>query len=42
VTLTRQLTAKGGVITFDVPIQKTGLVPASFIEQLQAIGKGMK
>jgi hypothetical protein len=42
VALTRQLTAKGGVITFDVPIQKTGLIPASFIEQLQAIGKGMK
>ena len=31
---TRQLAAKGGVVTFDVPIQKSGLIPQPFVEQL--------
>jgi hypothetical protein len=35
---TRQLRAKGGAITFDVPIQRSGLIPTSFVEQLRAIG----
>jgi hypothetical protein len=32
------LRAKGGAITFDVPIQRSGLIPTSFVEQLRAIG----
>lgn len=35
----RDLTAKGGVITWDVPIQKTGLIPETFVSQLRAIGQ---
>ena len=38
----RQLAAKGGVVTFDVPIQKSGLIAAPFIAQLRAIGQAMK
>ena len=38
----RQLAAKGGVVTFDVPIQKIGLIPAPFVEQLRAVGQAMK
>lgn len=42
VALTRQLMMKGGVVTYDVPIQTNGLIPLSFLEQLRAIGKGVK
>jgi alpha-L-fucosidase len=42
VTHTRSLVGKGGVITFDVPIQKNGLIPPTFVPQLQAIGQAMK
>ncbi len=35
----RDLTAKGGVITWDVPIQKSGLVSEPFLAQLRAIGR---
>lgn len=35
----RQLIEKGGAATFDVPIQKSGLIPEPFIEQLRAIGR---
>ena len=38
VNLTRKLADKGGVVTFDVPIQKSGLIPQPFVEQLRAIG----
>jgi len=37
--LTRQVVEKGGVVTYDVPIQKSGLIPQPFVEQLRAIGK---
>jgi alpha-L-fucosidase len=39
---TRQIAAKGGVVTFDVPIQTGGLIPQPFVEQLRAIGRAMK
>jgi hypothetical protein len=42
VSLTRRLTEKGGVITFDVPIQKTGLIPSPFLQQLRVIGQAVK
>jgi len=35
----RDLTAKGGVITWDVPIQKSGLIPEPFVAQLRSIGR---
>ena len=35
---TRHVMAKGGVVTWDVPIQPSGLVPDAFTRQLQAIG----
>jgi len=41
VAYTRKVAAKGGVITYDVPIQKSGLIPEPFVEQLRAIGAAM-
>jgi alpha-L-fucosidase len=41
ITCTRQIAAKGGVVTYDVPIQKGGIIPQPFIEQLRAIGAAM-
>jgi len=38
----RDLNARGGVITWDVPIQKSGLIPRPFLEQLKAIGRAVK
>jgi len=40
--LTRQIVEQGGVVTYDVPIQKTGLIPQPFVEQLRAIGTALK
>jgi hypothetical protein len=41
VALTRRLVAKRAAITFDVPIQKSGLIPQPFVDQLRAIGQGV-
>ena len=41
IDLTRQVVAKGGAITYDVPIGKTGHIPQPFIAQLRAIGQAM-
>ena len=38
VALTRRLADKGGAVTFDVPIQKSGLIPKPFVDQLRAVG----
>ena len=38
---TRQIADKGGVVTYDVPIQKNGLIPQPFINQLQAVGRAL-
>ncbi|MCX7426632.1 MAG: alpha-L-fucosidase [Planctomycetia bacterium] len=35
----RRVNAKGGAITFDVPIQTSGLIPQPFVDQLRAIGQ---
>lgn len=35
---TRHVTGKGGVITWDVPIDRKGLIPGDFLRQLEAIG----
>ena len=37
IDLTRRITEKGGVVTYDVPIQTNGLIPQPFIAQLRAI-----
>ena len=37
VACTRKIADKGGVVTFDVPIQKSGLIPQPFVEQLRAV-----
>jgi len=42
IQLTRQIVDKGGVVTYDVPIQKSGLIGQPFIEQLRAVGEAMK
>jgi hypothetical protein len=31
----------GGAITWDVPVEKNGLIPKAFVEQLGAIGKAL-
>ena len=42
VACTRSVVDNGGVITYDVPIQKSGLIPQPFVEQLQAVGQAIK
>lgn len=39
---TRQIADKGGVVTYDVPIQKSGLISKPFVEQLRAVGQAVK
>lgn len=39
---TKHVTSKGGVITWDVPINRNGLLTASFVEQLAAISRSMR
>jgi len=34
---TKHVTGKGGVVTWDVPIQKNGLIPEPFLKQLRAL-----
>jgi len=41
INVTRQITAKGAAVTYDVPIQKNGQIPHPFVEQLRAIGTAM-
>ena len=36
----RHAISKGGVVTWDVPIQKNGLIPDGLVRQLAAIGGG--
>lgn len=37
---TKHVMGKGGVITWDVPIQKGGLIPEPFIKQLRQLNRG--
>ncbi len=41
VKFSRRITDTGGVITWDVPIQKSGLISQPFIEQLTAVGEAI-
>jgi hypothetical protein len=38
IAYTRYINSRGGVMTWDVPILKTGLIPQPFLRQLQALG----
>jgi len=38
---TRYVTGKGGVVTWDVPIQTSGLIPQPFIDQLGVLGNAI-
>jgi len=39
---TKLVAGHEGVVTWDVPIQKTGLIPDEFLCQLKAIGKAVR
>lgn len=39
---TKHVTGKGGVMTWDVPIEQSGLIATAFIAQLSVIGKNMR
>lgn len=39
---TKHVTSKGGVMTWDVPIQTNGLIPEPFVDQLKAVGHAMR
>ncbi len=41
VEMTRGIVEKGGVVTWDVPIQTTGLIPGEFVDQLAALRAGL-
>jgi hypothetical protein len=36
---TKYVTGKGGVVTWDVPIQKNGLLSENFLHQLSAVDR---
>jgi hypothetical protein len=38
---TRHVVEKGGAITFDVPIERSGLIRRPFVDQLRAIGRSL-
>jgi hypothetical protein len=39
---TKHITSKGGVITWDVPIEQSGLIPSVFVEQLSSMGRACR
>jgi len=39
---TRGIIARGGVVTWDVPIRPNGLIPQEFVEQLKALCDGLR
>ena len=42
VDITRKIAGKGGVVTYDVPIRPSGLIPQPFVEQLREIGRAIR
>jgi len=42
VTWSRKIASSGGVITWDVPVQRNGLISQPFIDQLTAVGKALR
>ncbi len=41
ITWSRNVTGQGGVVTWDVPIQPSGLISPPFVDQLTAVGKAL-
>ena len=41
ITWSRNVTGQGGVLTWDVPIQPSGLISPPFVDQLTAVGKAL-
>jgi alpha-L-fucosidase len=39
---TKHVMSKGGVVTWDAPLERSGLIRAPFVDQLVAIGQSMK
>ena len=39
ISYTKMFNSFGGVITWDVPIEKSGLIPAPFVRQLKALAR---
>jgi hypothetical protein len=42
VAWSRKIADADGVITWDTPIQKTGLISQAFMDQLRAVGEALK
>ena len=42
IALTKAIAGQGGAVTFDVPIERSGLIREPFIEQLRAVGQAMR
>jgi alpha-L-fucosidase len=42
ISITESIARKGGVVSWDVPIEATGLISQPFLEQLAALGAAMK
>ncbi|MBX7257036.1 MAG: alpha-L-fucosidase [Candidatus Hydrogenedentes bacterium] len=42
VAITKGITDKGGVVTWDVPIQHDGTIPEVFLQQLRVLGQAMR
>jgi hypothetical protein len=38
---TKHVTSRGGVVTWDAPIERNGLIPDNYLQQLTAIRRGM-
>lgn len=38
---TQHVSGRGGVVTWDVPIQQSGLIPEPFLKQLEALGRAL-
>jgi hypothetical protein len=38
---TRHVNDNGGVVTWDVPIEESGLIPEAFLRQLEALAPGV-
>ena len=42
VAVTREITRHHGAMTWDVPVQKNGMIAEPFMEQLRALKRGME
>ncbi len=42
IEITRGILSKGGVVTWEVPIRTSGIIPPDFMEQLHALGRSLE